>query len=98
MRKITVLLVTAFVIAAFAGFTYANCGVCQVDAASGASSASAAKGEVVNAQCPVMGGKVSKDTKFTAEYKGQTVGFCCADCVKAFKADPEKYAGKLNLK
>lgn len=97
MRKITVLLVTAFVIAAYAGFAYANCGVCQADA-SDTSSVSAAKGEVVNSQCPVMGGKVSKDTKFTAEYKGQTIGFCCADCVKAFKATPEKYAGKLNLK
>ena len=38
-----------------------------------------------------MGGEVSKDTPYTAKYKGQKIGFCCASCVDEFKADPEKY-------
>jgi len=56
------------------------------------------KGEVINNTCPVMGGKVDKDTPYKAEYKGKTIGFCCAGCVEKFEADPEKYMAKLKKK
>lgn len=56
---------------------------------------SAEKGRVINEICPVMGGKVDKDTPYTAEYKGKTIGFCCPSCVTAFNAEPEKYMAKL---
>jgi len=59
---------------------------------------SAWAGEVINNTCPVMGRAVSKDTPYKVEYKGETVGFCCAECVKKFKADPEKYMKKLDKK
>lgn len=31
----------------------------------------------------------------TAEYKGVTYHFCCKQCVKAFKKNPEKYIKEL---
>ncbi len=43
--------------------------------------------------CPVMGGVIDKSV-FT-EYKGKKVYFCCPGCIDMFKADPEKYLGKL---
>lgn len=50
---------------------------------------------VINAVCPVMGGKVDKNTSYTVEYKGKKIGFCCPGCSDTFKADPEKYMTKL---
>ena len=46
----------------------------------------------VNTKCPVSGDAV--DPTVTSVYNGKTYAFCCADCVKAFKADPAKYAAK----
>ncbi|MBL4702634.1 MAG: YHS domain-containing protein [Phycisphaeraceae bacterium] len=28
-------------------------------------------------------------------FQGQTIGFCCDDCIKPFNANPEKYAAAL---
>jgi len=36
-----------------------------------------------NTKCPIMGGKPT--TELTAEYNGQTIGFCCDGC-------PQKWA------
>src|SRR6056297_414456 len=36
-----------------------------------------------NTECPIMGGEPSPE--LTAEYKGQTIGFCCDGC-------PQKWA------
>jgi YHS domain-containing protein len=48
----------------------------------------------VNKFCPVT--KEAVDPKVpTVQYKGMTIGFCCEDCIKAFNADPEKYAANL---
>lgn len=46
--------------------------------------------------CPVMGDPIDPDV--FAEYEGRKVYFCCEDCVKKFKANPEKYLAKLNQK
>jgi YHS domain-containing protein len=35
------------------------------------------------------------DPTLTYEYQGKTIGFCCEDCIKAFKKNPEKYLKKL---
>jgi len=40
-----------------------------------------------------MGGAINKELH--TEYKGKKVYFCCAGCVKKFKANPEKYLDKL---
>jgi YHS domain-containing protein len=42
-----------------------------------------------NKTCPVSGDPV--DPAITYEYNGKTYAFCCTDCIKAFKKDPEKY-------
>lgn len=47
----------------------------------------------VNTECPVKGKAVNPKCKTTHE--GKEVAFCCGNCLKAFKADPAKYAGKL---
>ena len=49
----------------------------------------------VNTICPVMGGAIPSNTPYRVTYNGKTIGFCCAQCVKEFKAHPEKYASKL---
>lgn len=48
----------------------------------------------LNTQCPVTGDEA--DPKLTAKHKGRTIAFCCEDCVKDFKKDPEKYVAKLD--
>jgi len=47
----------------------------------------------VNTKCPVTGEDI--DPKFTTVYDGKVIGFCCEDCIKAFKKNPEKYVDKL---
>jgi hypothetical protein len=49
--------------------------------------------KVINKNCPVMGGAVTADGG-TVEWKNQTIGFCCPDCVEQFEAlsDEEKTA------
>ena len=56
------------------------------------------KGEVINVVCPVMGGKVDKDTPYKTEYKDKIIGFCCPGCIPMFNANPEKYMVKLQEK
>jgi YHS domain-containing protein len=48
-------------------------------------------GKMVN--CPVMNIKfeVAKNTP-VVDYKGRTYYFCCENCLKDFKANPDKYA------
>jgi YHS domain-containing protein len=45
----------------------------------------------VNKFCPVDTDKPI-DPMVTYMYNGQLYGFCCADCVKEFKANPQKFA------
>ena len=52
------------------------------------------KKKPVNQNCPVTGEKVDPTVQ-TAQYKGKTVGFCCADCVAKFEGDPEKFIKKV---
>jgi YHS domain-containing protein len=48
----------------------------------------------LNTKCPVSGDDADKT--ITQEYKGRTIAFCCEDCVKDFKKDPQKYVAKLD--
>ncbi len=48
----------------------------------------------LNAKCPVSGDDVDKEV--TETYKGRTIAFCCKDCVKDFKKDPDKFVKKLD--
>ena len=47
---------------------------------------------VINATCPVRGGKVNQAVN--VDYKGQKVGFCCAGCIEGWNemSDEEKAA------
>jgi len=47
----------------------------------------------VNTLCPLTGEKI--DPAVTTQYKGKTVAFCCADCIKDFNKDPAKYMKKI---
>src|SRR4051794_32135627 len=44
-----------------------------------------------NSVCPVSGDQIG-DSKFIEVYNGKVYHFCCSDCPKDFKKDPEKYA------
>ena len=35
------------------------------------------------------------DDRVTTQYDGKTIGFCCEDCIKTFKANPTKYVEKM---
>jgi len=48
-----------------------------------------------NATCPVMPGEAVKE-KFYFDYKGERIYFCCRNCIKTFKKNPEKYLKNLN--
>jgi len=48
-----------------------------------------------NKVCPVMGNAVNPKSP-TVEYKGKTIGFCCAGCDAKFKKDPETYMKNLS--
>lgn len=47
------------------------------------------------ATCPVSG-KPAKESSVVEMKDGSKVYFCCENCPKAYKADPEKYATKVN--
>jgi len=51
--------------------------------------------EVTNKYCPVTTNELAEE-KFSLEYKGETIYFCCNGCKKDFLADPEKYMAKLS--
>lgn len=43
--------------------------------------------------CPVMGGKIKKDSY--VDVKGKRIYMCCDGCAKAIKSDPDKYLAKI---
>ena len=45
--------------------------------------------------CPVMT-KMEIDRSLYVDYEGKRVYFCCAGCLPAFEADPEKYMEVLH--
>ena len=47
----------------------------------------------INKKCPLTGKDIVAGR--TVEYKKQTIGFCCADCVAKFEGEPEKYIKKV---
>ncbi|NQT46268.1 MAG: YHS domain-containing protein [Candidatus Omnitrophica bacterium] len=80
-------------------FTFSDISLaCSTCGCRGDKGVSVEKGEVINSTCPVMGGKVDKDTPYRTEYKGKTVGFCCPGCIATFNKDPEGYLAKIETK
>lgn len=49
----------------------------------------------VNKFCPVEPDNAIDSSVETVTYKGKVVGFCCEDCIKAFKKNPDKYMKNL---
>ena len=47
----------------------------------------------INQNCPVSGKAVDGSVYF--DYDGKVVAVCCKKCIRAFEADPAKYAGNL---
>ena len=48
-----------------------------------------------NKFCDVMGEGHEVDPKVTVQHKGQTIAFCCAECIDEFKKNPDKYLAKM---
>lgn len=53
----------------------------------------AGAGKAVNSKCPLSGEDV--DASKTASHDGQTVAFCCGNCLGKFKKDPSKIIAKV---
>lgn len=86
MKKLTILVVAVVAAGAFAQ-----------------SHRAMAKGPGKKISCAVMkGNKVDITTatrkKMFADYKGNRYFFCCADCPKAFRANPAKFAKSPHTK
>lgn len=47
-----------------------------------------------NTVCPVSGDQVA-DSKLTEVYQGKIYHFCCEDCPKDFKKNPDKFANAV---
>jgi YHS domain-containing protein len=63
--------------------------MCPVSFAAADKAKDAEKAKPINKKCPVEGGEVDGDT--TVQYKGKTIGFCCAGCDKEFEKEPAKF-------
>ena len=46
-----------------------------------------------NTICPVSGDEVSSKASYV--YQGKEYHFCCPECIKKFKKDPEKYISEM---
>ena len=103
MRKLfTLAAIVVFMLAIMTSLAMAGCSTGYSSAkekgAKGDTQESALdSGEVINSICPVMGGRIEKDTPYKVEYDGKVIGFCCAGCVEKFNDDPEKYIEELGL-
>ena len=79
----TAVFVGCLCLAVCVGFVLSGCGKGEQDQAQAGP----------QTMCPVMGGQINKSTY--VDHQGKRVYFCCADCVKTFKADPGKYMKKM---
>lgn len=43
------------------------------------------------ASCPVCAMMVSKESHFSASFKGRTYYFCCEECMSSFLSNPYEY-------
>lgn len=50
---------------------------------------------VTNEYCPVTTNELAEE-KFSLEYKGETIYFCCNSCIKDFIANPDRYIANLS--
>ena len=48
----------------------------------------------INQFCPVMP-EEKVDSRYTLEFEGRTIGFCCEKCVEKFQANPDRYRARL---
>ena len=90
-KQMLVLLTAAFALSAFAA---------DPNPSASASAAPSAENsqKAANTVCPISGDKVGDVRKpVYAQYKGQTIAFCCKHCLKKFNKNPDKY-GPLALK
>lgn len=53
--------------------------------------ATQAAAKPINKNCAVEHDNPIDPKAGTVVYKGQTIGFCCKDCIEPFQKDPEKY-------
>jgi hypothetical protein len=49
----------------------------------------------VNKYCAVMGPDDLVDPKYNLVHNKQVIGFCCEECVDAFKEKPERFLKKM---
>lgn len=58
---------------------------CTQQASTPASPTAATSTETINEHCPIMGGDVTPEGG-TADWNGETVGFCCDGCIEKWQA------------
>lgn len=61
--------------------------------AEGAACEKASKTSLMQTSCPVMGGKIDRNT--FSDHEGKRVYFCCPSCRERFEQDPAAYVKKL---
>jgi hypothetical protein len=85
------------VVLAFTGAIALAVAGCQKD---GKTDEGKAPVQVVNDKCPIMGGAINPakvPAAQTRQFKGQTIGFCCTNCLPAWdKLSDEQKQAKLD--
>lgn len=96
MKVLAILVSVMFLTVAGSSYVFAMCGSCGVSSAQAVEKAVMAN----NKYCPVTEQAIEKghEKDFTYEYNGKIYSFCCAGCLKPFKADPDKYIKALEEK
>jgi YHS domain-containing protein len=94
MKSVLAWAVCAVALSGFSTGLYAveTAGQAQHGQQAPAAAAEATVVDVGNTKCPVTGDDVGDVTVTT---QGHKYHFCCTDCPKSFKKDPEKYITKM---
>jgi YHS domain-containing protein len=74
-----------------AGLTFVGCAQNKGSESASSADVNPAVVDLNNTKCPVTGDPVGS-SKLTEIYQGKIYHFCCDDCPKDFKKNPEKYA------
>lgn len=85
MKTASAILVATFLVAGYLVVFSAN-----------AADAKESKEVKVQTACPVLGGEIDK--KLFVDFGGKRIYVCCAGCIAAVKANPQKYIKELEAK
>lgn len=89
--KSKILVLTAVILAASAGYVFAGCGACG----SGGAAKTGEEARMMDNKTCLCGMQLTDDASVHVEHNGKTYHLCSTDCAAKFKADPEAALKKM---